>query len=92
MRTVTRVLTLIVTSPALSLVAASSALAGAVPPATAKPHGWSLTRMADVIALFSTSGNNTAYYPKTPFQILYAGEQSLRSAGHIVLRTAVLRR
>ena len=73
MRTVTRVLTLIVTSAALSLVAASSALAGAVLPATAKPHGWSLTRMADAIALFSTSGNNTAYYPKTPFQILYAG-------------------
>lgn len=36
----------------------------------AKPHGYSLTDMASAITLFSTSGNSSAYYPNTPFQIL----------------------
>ena len=43
---------------------------GEVLPPKAKPHGYSLTDMASAIALFTTSGNNSAYYPATPFQIL----------------------
>ncbi|HKI20689.1 MAG TPA: hypothetical protein VKA15_22555 [Isosphaeraceae bacterium] len=43
---------------------------GNVQPPKAKPHGYSLTDMASAIALFSTSGNNSQYYPDTPFQIL----------------------
>jgi hypothetical protein len=44
---------------------------GNVQPPKAKPHGYSLTDMASAIALFSTSGNNSQYYPDTPFQVLY---------------------
>ena len=44
---------------------------GEVQPPKAKPHGYSLTDMASAIALFSTSGNNSQYYPDTPFQLLY---------------------
>ena len=43
---------------------------GNVQPPKAKPHGYSLTDMASAIALFSTSGNSSEYYPDTPFQIL----------------------
>jgi hypothetical protein len=43
---------------------------GNVQPPKAKPHGYSLTDMASAIALFSTSGNSSQYYPDTPFQIL----------------------
>ncbi len=44
---------------------------GNVLPPTAKPSGYSLAAMADALAYFSTSFNDPAYYPKTPFQILY---------------------
>jgi hypothetical protein len=43
---------------------------GNVLPPQAKPHGYSLTDMASEIALFSTSGNSSQYYPDTPFQVL----------------------
>lgn len=65
-------------SPVAILVAiavlASLALAGGggnVMPPTARPHGYSLNDMTLKMALFQTSGNNPAYYPQTPFQVLY---------------------
>src|SRR5271169_1095243 len=42
---------------------------GNVQPPSAKSHGYSLDDMAKLMALFSTSNNNLAYYPATPFQI-----------------------
>ncbi|MBS1830602.1 MAG: hypothetical protein JST93_35205 [Acidobacteria bacterium] len=56
------------------VVLVSMALAeggGNVMPATAKPHGYSLDDMTLKMALFQTSGNAPAYYPQTPFQVLY---------------------
>jgi hypothetical protein len=44
---------------------------GHVLPPTAKPHGWTIDDMAAAVANFSISGNNLAYYPDTPFQIIY---------------------
>ena len=44
---------------------------GVVLPASATPSGYSLQDMAAEMALFSTSGNDPAYYPVTPFQIIY---------------------
>lgn len=54
------------------LVALSvSADSGHVLPPSATPHGWSIDDMAAAVANFSISGNNLAYYPDTPFQIIY---------------------
>ena len=58
----------------LCLAASSlSAVAGSgqVLPPTATPKGWSIDDMASAVANFSISGNNLAYYPDTPFQIIY---------------------
>jgi hypothetical protein len=57
----------------LGLVGASPSAAsgGDVLPARARPHGYSLADMTRELALFTTSGNDPAYYPDTPFQILY---------------------
>ena len=44
---------------------------GNVLPPNSKPHGYSLTDMAEELARFSTSGNAGSEYPSTPFQILY---------------------
>uniref|UniRef100_Q021H0 Uncharacterized protein n=1 Tax=Solibacter usitatus (strain Ellin6076) TaxID=234267 RepID=Q021H0_SOLUE len=44
---------------------------GNVQPPHAKPQGYSLEKMAELLAQFGTSGNNPQYYPKTPFQVLY---------------------
>ena len=44
---------------------------GSVLPANATPHGYSLADMTQAVAQFTTSGNKLAYYPNTPFQILY---------------------
>jgi hypothetical protein len=44
---------------------------GVVLPARARPHGFSLSDMTKELALFSTSGNNAAFLPHTPFQVLY---------------------
>jgi hypothetical protein len=72
MRVTRRLLSLGVLTAACVLISAGSALADGVLPATARPHGWTLERMTDALALFTTSGNNLKYYPATPFQILYA--------------------
>ncbi len=50
-----------------------SALAdsGQVLPPAATPLGWSIDDMAAAVANFSISGNDLAYYPDTPFQIIY---------------------
>jgi hypothetical protein len=72
MRTVKRMLVLTTAAGALCSAMASGALATSSPvlPPAAKPHGWSLERMTGALAVFSASGNTTAY-PDTPFQILY---------------------
>jgi len=56
----------------LLLVAPSSqAGSGQVLPPNATPLGYSLDDMASVVANFSISGNDPAYYPDTPFQIIH---------------------
>ncbi len=45
---------------------------GTVLPPGANSHGYTLTDMTKAVALFTTSGNNPAYYPTTPFQVLFA--------------------
>src|SRR4051812_8760351 len=50
---------------------ASQAAPGNVLPANATPLGYSLDGMASAVANFSISGNDPAYYPDTPFQIIY---------------------
>ena len=52
-------------------LSAGRLFAGSVLPPTAQPHGYTLTDMAAAVANFSISGNDPAYYPDTPFQILY---------------------
>ena len=49
----------------------AGASGSAVLPAFARPHGSSLTDMARATALFTTSGNDPAQEPRTPFQILH---------------------
>jgi hypothetical protein len=57
---------------ALTAVAASPPCgSGNVEPPNAKPLGYSLDDMASAVANFSISGNDPAFFPKTPFQILY---------------------
>ncbi len=65
-------LAVIMAAPGLALAprAAFAEGGGHVLPPWAKPHGYSLTDMASAIALYSSSGNNSQYYPDTPFQIL----------------------
>lgn len=48
-----------------------AAASGVLPPSAA-PHGMTLTDMIPEVAPFMTSGNDLAYYPSTPFQLLYA--------------------
>ena len=68
----TAALTLLATGLALLGSGASTqALGGQVLPPTASPLGWTLDDMAAAIANFSASGNDPAYYPDTPFQIIY---------------------
>ena len=58
----------------LAMIACTlSARAGAsnVLPSNATPLGYSLDDMASAVANFSISGNDPAYYPDTPFQIIY---------------------
>jgi hypothetical protein len=40
-------------------------------PPTATPREWTVDDMAAAVANFSISGNDPAYYPDTPFQIIY---------------------
>ena len=56
---------------ASSMALSASAGSGNVLPPTATPQGWSIDDMAAAVANFSISGNNLAYYPNTPFQIIY---------------------
>ena len=68
---------------------ASAGLIGAVAaregthvlPPTACPHGVSLSAMAAFMAPFTMSGNEPAYYPATPFQVLYVDTIDVRPAG-----------
>jgi len=53
------------------------AWAGGILPPKAKPHGYSLADMAQAVALFTTSGNDSDFYPDTPFQILFFDPDSL---------------
>ena len=50
---------------------------GDVLPASAHPHGFSLTDLASATALFTTSGNDPSQYPNTPFQILFVDPKTL---------------
>jgi hypothetical protein len=59
-------------SPAWSDAAAHGG--GNVLPSTAQPFGWSLSRMTGALAFFTISGNDPAYYPDTPFQVLYLAQ------------------
>src|SRR5215216_4294848 len=43
---------------------------GKVLPPKAHPHGYSLDDMASAVANFSINGNDPAFYPDTPFQII----------------------
>jgi len=56
---------------ATALAAAGAGNSGQVLPPSAEPHGYSIADMASAVANFSISGNDPAYYPQTPFQILY---------------------
>lgn len=44
---------------------------GVVLPASARPKGFSRSDMTKELGLFSLSGNNPAFFPDTPFQVLY---------------------
>jgi hypothetical protein len=60
---------------------------GHVLPPDARPHGYSLAKMAQLVGQFTTSNNNPTYYPNTPFQILFqdpATETSTPVAGGVV--------
>jgi hypothetical protein len=59
-----------VTIPLFPSIAFTAANDAVMPPG-ANPHGTNLTEMAEKLALFDTSSNNPAYYPKTPFSILF---------------------
>ena len=58
-------------SPGPAGAGESGKAASGVLPASATPFGYSLADMTRLLALFTTSGNDPAYYPDTPFQILY---------------------
>ncbi len=50
---------------------AAAAGGGRVLPPQARPFGYTLTDMAREAALFTSTGNDPANYPDTPFQILF---------------------
>jgi len=58
-------------SGALLVTPAQAEGGGVVLPANATPHGLSRSDLTKELALFSTSGNNAAFFPDTPFQVLY---------------------
>lgn len=53
------------------MAAPSWAAGGHVLPARARVHGVSLIEAAGRIAFFTTSGNDPAFLPRVPFQILH---------------------
>ncbi len=60
---------------------------GNVLPASDHPHGYSLEKMAKLMANFDASQNNKDYYPKTPFQILYADFSKPNGENTFTVRT-----
>jgi hypothetical protein len=52
----------------------SHARSGKVLSPRAQPRGYSLDEMASAVANFSITGNDPAFYPDTPFQIIYRGQ------------------
>src|SRR5258708_1338614 len=56
---------------AILSTSSARAASGNVLPPRATPLGWSLDEMTAAVANFSISGNDPAYYPDTPFQIIY---------------------
>ena len=68
---------------ALAVASAAPASSGGsgVLPASAKPHGYSLTDMAAAVTPFSLSGNDPAAYPDTPFQILHVDDIAFVEVG-----------
>jgi len=72
-------LAVIMVAPGLAPRAAFADGGGNVLPPEAKPHGYSLTDMASAIALFSTSGNESQYYPDTPFQVLSEDTSTIKT-------------
>lgn len=81
LRAVMRMLVLAAAAGALCSATAGSALATSSPvlPPAAKPFGWSLERMTGALAVFTASGNNPAFYPDTPFQILYVKDGAFQA-------------
>ena len=73
MRGVLRILGVMVLAVVVSIpgVAQAKTGGGRVLPAQAHPAGYTLREMTRALALFTTSGNQPAYYPDTPFQILF---------------------
>jgi hypothetical protein len=78
-----RVVAVLAMASAIAVAGATPGWAGGgkVMPASAKPHGYSLVDMTKELALFSTSGNNPAHYPDTPFQILYTANFDAQPVG-----------
>ncbi len=75
---------------AVPVIAAPAAHAASdVVPPNAKPAGYSLERMAAEHALFTSSGNDPAYYPQTPFQVLFASslDAAPENGGYVVTGT-----
>jgi hypothetical protein len=60
---------------------------GKVMPAMARPLGYTLADMAEELAFFDTTGNNLAFYPDTPFQILYADFSNPTGANTFTVKT-----
>ena len=56
---------------------------GHVLPPGAKPSGFTLQDMAGALAYFSTSGNDLAFYPDTPFQILFVDRSTGTNTFHV---------
>jgi hypothetical protein len=68
----------------MTIAVAATGQSGKVVPPSAKVMGWTLDDMAFAVADFSISGNDPAFYPDTPFQILYrhpGGNQFNLAAG-----------
>lgn len=68
------------TVPAIAGPAIAQASPDVFPP-NADPAGYSLERMAAEHALFTSSGNDPAYYPQTPFQVLFASSLDAQPEG-----------
>src|SRR5689334_9010048 len=61
-------------APEGSAAAAGTPTASGVLPPSQTPNGYSLADMSRLTAPFTASGNNAAFFPSTPFQILYTAQ------------------